>query len=302
MKMIGLTIVLCFLACSVHAQGCSDAGVCTIGDFYAQKAAHSRKYPKHEVDYQIVYATHGDYERFYQLQLNYRYIRNAKSFFEIRVPFNYAKQEALDISNSGVGDIILTYNNQFNFSKQHPVKYSAGLRVSLTDASEGRIGQSTYPMYLQHGLGTTDILAAASYDLSKYFNVSTGFQVPVLQYNKNIPLTDSVAASTLYAELVRQPDALLKLTGVYEWRKFKFMFSPVAIFHLGNDFYASPTKYIIRNSKGLTLNLAAELGYMFSKKWKMGAIYAAPIKTRDAIPDGLARSAVVSMKLTYAFQ
>ena len=40
------------------------------------------------------------------------------------------------------------------------------------------------PMYLQSGLGTTDIFVVANYDVIKFISVSTGVQLPVLQYKK----------------------------------------------------------------------------------------------------------------------
>jgi|GEM_PF-5989684 len=297
--------MLSFCANTILAQGCSDAGVCTIGDFYAQRIAAAKKaIPKNELDILFTYGTHGRYERFYQPQLNYRRIRKNGSFIEIRLPLSIARNTALDASSSGIGDMTATYNNKFNLNKNHSVKYSLGLRISLSSANKkDSKSDYSYPMSLQTGLGTTDLLAAASYDINKYISVGTGVQVPFLQYNKNVIPVDLFSMPIVTAnDYHRQPDALLKLTGHYQWKKLKLNGGALAIFHLGNDYYnLGSSRYILRGSNGTTLNWNIEPSYAISKKCTISIPYAEPFKTRSNIPDGLARSRILSPKVTWGF-
>ena len=307
--MIKKIFCVALLSCctdALIAQGCSDAGVCTIGDFYAHQIAATKKaLPKNEIDLSFTYGTHGQYEKFYQPQLNYRRIQKNGSFFEFRLPLSVAMNTSLNVTESGIGDLTATYNNKFNLKKEQVLKYSVGLRISFSSADRKAANSMySYPMSLQTGLGTTDLLAAASYDIGKYISVGTGLQVPVIQYNKNVIVIDYLSNPIITAnDYHRNPDALLKLTGHYQWKKLKVNGGALAIFHLGNDHYnLSSGKYILKGSSGTTLNWTIEPSYAISKKLMFGILYAEPFKTRTNIPDGLARSRIISPKVTYSFE
>ena len=305
MKAILFSVVLALSAYFVQAQGCSDAGVCTIGNFNANHGDYARK-PDHknEVDLSYNYGTHGKYERFYQPQLNYRFIASNKRFFELRLPLGIAKNKLTDISTTGIGDITATYNSNLKFTKKHRLDYSAGLRISFSNAdkSDGK-NFSSYPMTLQNGLGTTDLLVAVNYDIIKYLSLGVGTQVPLWQYNKNRAVFYPTATTSVTGEgYRRKPDALLKLTGHYQLKKLKINGGVLGIFHLGDDHYNTASgKYYLDGSGGTTLNWTIDINYSIGKKWALAVAYAEPFKTRKNIPDGLARSRVFSPTLTCKF-
>ena len=305
MKKLLLLIAIIILCNRATSQGCSDAGVCTIGNFYAN---HALKLPlgkiKNEIDLAFNYGAHLKNERFYQVQANYRLIRSNGAFFELRVPFNIAKNSFSGISSSGIGDIVATYNDKFSIAKTNRIDYSLGLRISFSNAdkNDGK-SMNSYPMTLQTGLGTTDLVAAANYDIFKWLSVGTGIQVPLFQYNRNnIPLYTMGATVVNGDGYRRKPDALLKITGHYTRGKFKLNGGLLDILHLADDQYNTVNgKYNLVNSKGSTINWNIELSYAAGKKFRIGLLYAEPVKTRTNIPDGLTRSRILNTKITYAF-
>lgn len=304
MKKITALILLLGSVHVANAQGCSDAGFCTIGNFNTHETSEKMKRYKNEVDFSYTYGTHLKNERFYQPQLNYRFIKKEEAYFEIRLPFNTAKDKRSGTQVSGIGDATVTYNSKFVIGKKQQLNYSAGLRISLSDA--GRNDMKTmfsYPMFLQNGLGTTDLLAVVSYDVLKYFSVGTGVQLPVFQYNKNKLILYNTGTNTLTGEgFRRKPDALLKLSGHYKFSKLKINAGILGIFHLANDYYHTTAgKFILENSKGTTINLTFYASYPISKTTNVSFLYAEPLKTRRNIPDGLARSKIFNPKLTIAF-
>ena len=172
---------------------------------------------RNEIDLAFNYGVHLKTERFYQLQANYRLIKSNGSFFEFRLPFNIAKNTVSGISVNGIGDLVTTYNSKFPIAKTRHIDYSLGFRISFSNADRND-GKSmySYPMTLQTGLGTTDLIVAASYDICPYLSVGTGIQAPLIQYNKNnIPLYTLNGAVVNGNGYRRKPDALLKLTGHY---------------------------------------------------------------------------------------
>lgn len=305
MKYILFAAFIIMIGNTARCQGCSDAGICTAGNFYAN---HTLVLPKQknksEIDLAFNYGTHQKDERFYQLQVNYRFIKSNGSFFEFRLPFNIAKNRSSGISVKGIGDIVATYNNKFSIAKIKHIDYSLGLRISFSNAdrTDGK-NMYSYPMTLQAGLGTTDLIAAASYDICPYLSIGTGIQLPLLQYNKNnIPLY-TLGATVINGDgYKRKPDALLKLTGHYITGKLKLNGGLLSIFHLADDYYNTLYgKYDLMNSKGSTINWTIDASYPFAKKYIINLIYAEPIKTRSNIPDGLARSRIFNTKITWAF-
>lgn len=284
---------------TVLAQGCSDAGFCTIGNFNAIHEEEGKQtIAKHEMDISFIYGTHGKNEKFYQPQLNYRCIKKGGAFYELRLPFNIAKNIAANISNSGIGDVTITYNSRIK-----KIDYSLGFRISFTNADKNDMkSMFSYPMYLQSGLGTTDVLAVLNYNIGKYISIGTGVQVPVLQYNKNVAILTDTPPFITGTGYRRKPDALLKLTGHYGTGKVKLSGGLLSIFHLANDYYTtSPGKYILQNSRGTTINFNIEMGYALAKNITFDLLFAEPIVTRKNIPDGLARSRIIAPKLTYSF-
>ena len=286
-------------------QGCSDAGVCTIGNFNAN---HDLILPKqknkNEIDLAFNYGAHLKDERFYQFQATYRFLKSNGSLFELRLPFNTAKNTSTGITVNGIGDIVATYNNKFSVAKTDHIDYSLGLRISFSNADKADAKtMHSYPMPLQTGLGTTDLVAAASYDIFRYLSVSAGIQAPLFQYNKNnIPLYTLGTAVISGDGYRRKPDALLKFTGHYTAGKIKLNGGVLTIFHLADDYYNTVYgKYSLINSKGVTINWNIDIRYNFAKKFMIGFLYAEPLKTRTNIPDGLARSRIINTKLIYAF-
>jgi len=307
MKTFFATLFAIAISHYLQAQGCSDAGFCTAGNFNDQHQAGALKPSyKNEIDLVYNYGTHGKNEKFYQPQLNYRFINKNNTTWELRLPYNTAKNTATGISNSGIGDVVATYNHSLRIGTQKNIAYSIGLRVSLSDAiAKAKDATTSYPMYLQAGLGTTDLIAVANYDIIKYLSIGAGVQLPILQYNQNKIriLQPGYAGGFIIGEgYRRQPDALLKLTGHYALGKLKLNGTVLGIFHLANDYYNIPSnKYYLIGSKGSTINLAAECSYAVSTRLTLGLLYASPIKTRTNIPDGLARSSIFSPKFSFRF-
>ncbi|MEP6676365.1 MAG: hypothetical protein ABJA78_14470 [Ferruginibacter sp.] len=295
-----ITLLLLIFSGSAAAQGCSDAGFCSLSAFHSSQPA--KKQTKNELLLSYTYSTHLKNERFYQPQLNYKRFTKNESFFEFRLPFNTAKDKFNNISNSGIGDLTTTFNGRFKI-KNKVVDYSAGLRISLSDASdEMKNSAVSLPMFLQSGLGTTDLLAIVNYHVSKYFGIGTGLQAPLFQYNRNQIILSGNQMIISAEGFRRKPDALLKLTGNYNFWKLQFTGALLGIYHLGNDHYNSMQgKYILAGSEGTTLNFSIETSYEIGKNCRLSFLFAEPFKTRSNIPDGLARSKVFNPKLSFNF-
>ena len=302
-KAVIFPALLLIASYSSYAQGCSDAGICTIGNFntlHGENTSSMNKY-RNEIDISYTYATHLANERFSQPQLNYRYIKKNSAFYELRIPFNIATRKTPSISTYGLGDMIATYNNHFPNKNHIELNYSLGLRVSFSDASTSDSKSLfSYPMFLQSGLGTTDIIAALNYDPYKYLSIGTGIQYPIIQYNTNIINLTNGTDMITGTGFRRKPDALFKLTAHYPAGKVLFNLGALSIFHLHDDYYnTSSGKYYLRGSKGITLNWNAEINYSITERSGVSLLYAEPLKTRPNIPDGLARSKVINIKFTW---
>jgi hypothetical protein len=84
---------------------------------------------------------------------------------------------------------------------------------------------------------------------------------------------------------------------MYARRQWSFAGGPLLIYHLGNDHITDLLGQDARveGSKGLTLNLAAKLGYIKGRShWEIGG--GAPIVYRKARPDGLTRHWLITLR------
>ncbi len=306
LRLTVLSVSVLFFSMQLQAQGSSDPGVGTIGNFNAPR--HDSSFTKkNEVDLMFTYGTYKTNEKYYIPQINYRLFNKKGSFLELRLPVNSAKDASLGKTVTGMGDVTATYNSRLKI-KNVKIGYSFGVRVSTSNANEDNgITSASYPMNLQPSLGSTDFLIAANYDFCKFLSVAAGAQIPIIQNNKNeFPLYLDGVYNTDLQGFRRQPDAMLKLTGHYAIGKFKANLGVTSIFHLANDYYdhsvISANNYKLSGSSGTTVNGVLELNYMVSKTFGVGFTYAENIASRsNNTTDGLERTRIFSPKVTFGF-
>ena len=294
-------IVICFVCCvfNLKAQGCSDAGVCTVNslnskedDSFKNTLAYSVSYGKGEAD--VFYVAHFlAYTKQWNPQLSFTAkvtLSTAKGSFGTRTQF---------------GDAFLVGNYLFKTKKKSQWGTILGLKFPFT-ASNLKINGYSLPLDYQSSLGTIDGFFGGNWRY-KNWNVEGIVQVPFVNLNKNSYFaeysgTTDFPSTNLFQ---RQPDALLKVGYRYTITPKKFSLNPslLAVYHLGEDSYTNifNQQVALEGSSGLTVNGVINGVYSFQKHQQIEFTLATPFAVRDVRPDGLTRSLVVALQYNYSF-
>lgn len=284
------------------AQGCSDAGFCTIG---AMKAGGNTANRNNSIglSYGINSGEEGTSILIPQLELSGSI--GKKGYIEANIPFVIASGDLG--SNASLGDLILTYTRQLRSKEPIVINGTIGTRISTGNADATDKGIAL-PMPYQSNLGTTDLILGLSVKWEKYISAAIGYQQPIIQYNENgyLPTNLSGNATGDYfpsRQLDRKGDILLRIQGHLTLKKFGIAAGPLFIYHLGEDIITltNGSELSLTGSNGLTLNITANAYYQ-TNRWRADVSVGTPTIVRDSRPDGLTRSFTLVPRITYIFK
>jgi hypothetical protein len=295
MKYLVLSIIFIqFLTTSskIVAQGCSDAGVCSIHNIKPSDLPDTTRITNNILNagltfgmsqYKVlVFTPYVEYTRF--LGKSYSITGRFNSGFRLGELDNI-------ISPS---DFLLSAG--YNFLNHFTV--TAGVKIPLNDANKPKNGQPL-PMNYQTSLGTFDILLGFGYRI-KRFLFTAGYQQSLKQNKNQFLATDYPEGSPenkYYStrNYHRAADVLIRFSVIaVQTKKIALIAGVLPIYHLGNDTYQEPddTRVKLTGSQGLTLNINAILQYQISAAQVLELTSGAPVIARKVRPDGLSEFAI----------
>ncbi len=287
------------------AQGCSDAGFCTIGNLAAR--ADSLHTTRHQLKLILPIGV-GDEDVFvFSPAIEYNLQLSAKWIVQGKLTTNYATG---DLGSAvGLGDVFLSATHLFNPSAKWKTSATLGAKLPLNQGNL-KEGNRSLPMQYQSSLGTIDVIAGIAI-ASHHWQFAAGLQQPLTGINRNnfLPVywDDSVANNYPPTnDFNRKGDLLFRSGYTFSaHQKWRFNGGLLGIYHLGEDTYIDAnisTKPIpIKGSKGITLNATAGINYQVNKKIGIGISGGVPLVVRDVRPDGLTRSFVFSPEISIQF-
>lgn len=289
LKTVLLFSALLILSYTAKAQGCSDAGFCSVGNTF--KDAQSEI--KNSIEIGGVY---GIGEEDVTLFSPYAiYTRSFTKSFAMSAKLTGTTADGSFGTISNLGDVFVTGNYKFNTGDYDKSKWSGilGVKIPLT-AGNDKINNFSLPMPYQSSLGTFDIITGLDLAIKKW-EFSTAVQIP-LNKNKNSYLSELAPTNTFDSTnlLERKSDVLFRTTYKIKTENQKFIFRPnvLFIYHLGKDSFENVfgQRQTIQNSEGLTINGNLITSYRLSDKNYLEASIATPFVVREVRPDGLTRA------------
>lgn len=287
----------------IHAQGCSDAGFCTlqntkeIDNFIAKSSS---------IAVGFGYGAGFEEIKIANSYLDYGYTVNEKLSFNSKL--TYLKASGNFGSNSGLGDVFLNANYRLSTTNVYDFTFLVGTKIPLNDSNKKDNLGNSLPLDYQTSLGTLDLIAGASLLYDKKWEFSTAFQVPVSNNNKNEFVPSNFSNSTNFVptkNFKRMPDALLRVGYLFQVPKSRLSFRPnmLAIFHLGNDSFRNfaNEEIAINGSDGITINGGLVSSLTFKDNSQIELTTAAPFAVRDVRPDGLTRAFVINLQYKIRF-
>ena len=289
------------LTCIVNigsAQGCSDAGICGVGN----ETEKLQKSIKNAVDIGTVFST-GDADLQY-VSPYVSYIRKFGENFALTSRVTYSSANGSFGRNCGFGDVFLSGNYRFDSKNSRQWGAIFGLKIPLANGDQTPSGIAL-PMDYQSSLGTLDMFLGTNLSVQNWdFNAVV--QVPLTQ-NENTYFDEKNVSNDFPStnQFKRKADALLRTTYRFETNNQKFNFKPSVLFiyHLGDDSFtnlAGKSQTIV-GSEGLTINMNFATTYRVNDTNSIELNLAAPALIRDARPDGLTRGFVASISYKVLF-
>ena len=286
----------------VNAQGCSDAGVCTIHAFKnnTESDGGSDK-TKNEV---VVGFSFGNGEReTSDHTTSVEYTRSLSKQTSVTGKVNFSAVTGELANTTGIGDLFLSVNHAFDLKKQWQKSFIVGVKIPLRDADITKNG-IYLPMPYQTSLGTTDLVLGLNF-IKNSFGATVAVQQPLTSAKSNrflpsdYPLNAITAKYLPTNKFVRKGDVLLRFSYNIKLDNKKFSIRPslLSIYHEANDTYLDEanTRREIAKSSGLTLNGIVFADYRLNAKNSFELGVGTPFVVRTNRPDGLTRSVVASL-------
>jgi hypothetical protein len=290
-----------------NAQGCSDAGVCSIHSIKNSAEAHEpKKGKKNDLSIGIGY---GVGERSTNNYTGYfEYTRSLSSQTSVTGKLSYNAINGELAKTSGLGDVFLSVNHGFDVKRKWQKSFVVGVKLPLDGADIVKKGIHL-PMPYQTSLGTVDLVLALNYS-RKSFGATLAFQQPLKARNENKFLPGDYPAIPLAVKYLpsnqfeRKGDLVGRVS--YSFKagdRFSIRPSLLGIYHLANDSYIdnSKNRVTIKNSTGLTLNGNVFFDYRLKNGNGFEFSLGAPLVIREQRPDGLTRSFVASLEYQFSF-
>lgn len=302
--LIGLAIsqVNCF------AQGCSDAGFCTMGAMKPDQPYNKKVQLRlRTMEVSFYRGTTTLTPVVYVATADFNFSLNQKNTFQLKVPYQFVSGR---LANTGsIGDISLCFTRNIFSSDKFDLNLSLGGKIP-TNNSDKSIDGRPLPMYYQTSLGTYDFITGLSF-INRKWLFATGIQIP-LNENKNQFVwsawdgTDEEAYVDLYTQaknLKRGIDVMLRVERNFRWSQFNCSIGLLPIYRINRDeFTNSPGARVVRSeASGLALSGIVTAGYNFNTRSGVRLLVGHKVIQRDLNPDGLTRELVNSVTYIYRF-
>lgn len=294
-----LLIIAILMFSNSFAQGCSDAGICSIGNSFQT----TDKELKNGIEIGTVFGA-GEADVTY-ISPYITYTRTINERFSLSSKITYSVARGSFGERGAFGDAYLIGN--YNWKSKTKTQWSSlvGLKIPFTSSNQ-KINGFSLPLDYQSSLGTFDFIVGLNLNYNKW-DFNTAVQIPVFNNNKNsyfkeFSNTDNFPSTNLFE---RKSDALFRTTYTLQTTNKKFIFKPniLFIYHLGEDSFenAFGQRETIKNSDGLTINGNLVNIYMINSKNSIELSAATPFIVREIRPDGLTRKFTLGLIYKYSF-
>ena len=306
-KFIPLALIVIIISNKSNAQGCSDAGVCTLHSIKNNAEAHESKDGKRN-DVSVGFA-YGKGERSTNNYTGYvEYTRTISNGTSVTGKLGYSFINGELANTNGLTDLFLSVNHAFDVKKKWQKSFVVGLKFPFDGADINKNGIQL-PMPYQTSLGTIDLVLAINYN-RKNFGATLALQQPLKDQNENKFLPGGFPTEPLTAfywptnAFERKGDVVGRVSYSFKTGdRLSIRPGLLGIYHFGNDTYLDNNKMrrAIFNSRGLTLNANMFVDYHLKNGNGFELSLGTPFVVREQRPDGLTRSFVANLEYQFRF-
>lgn len=303
-----LSFFLFFYNNSLFAQGCSDAGFCTMGAMKPNQRLSKNNIRLRSIEFTEYYGNKQVLKvHFLSHILDVNVGLNKKTVFQAKFTYN---QVLGSLANTnGVGDISLSATRVLFHNEKLQVSATVGGKIPTYPADKNKDGRPL-PMYYQTSLGTYDAVGGVSI-VSKHLLVATGIQHPFNAVDNKFtwgawgtsPFFNDANQYPVSNKLIRGTDIMFRAEGNISYYRFNFSLGFLLINRINKDLIVSPQtgkRVEVLGSDGNANTLLSGASYHLDAKSTLKLTWGRQLIKRATNPDGLYRDNVVTA--TYQFR
>ncbi|UXP31261.1 hypothetical protein N6H18_12970 [Reichenbachiella agarivorans] len=306
-----------------NAQGCSDAGFCTMGamkpdQYYSKKVNVKLR----SVEINAYRGSTTLSPIIYVLTADMTFAITDRLFIQGKIP--YQAVEGNLGKTSGLGDISLSLTQNLTTLKGGMLSATLGTKLPSNNSdlekqdNEFLSKGSDFPMYYQVSLGSYDLIFGGSWINEKWM-LATGVQIALTENQNDFrwgqwpgypdgqadgEIDPYIEKYALANNLKRGIDVMFRVERNFRFTNFNFNIGLLPIYRITHDErldFNTNERIKVEGTTGLALSALAGVGYSFDVKNSIKFIYGQKIMDREVNPDGLTRHVVTSLSYVYRF-
>lgn len=310
-----LLLAFSLLGFRAHAQGCSDAGFCTMGAMKPDQHFSKKlnlKLRSMELSFYRGTTTLTPIVKSVTADLNFSL--NSKNTIQVKLPYQWVDGHLGHTKD--LGDISLCYTRALITKENMGLSVSLGAKIPTNNANKTTYDKTLnkdlpLPMYYQTSLGSYDVISGISM-INRKWLFATGIQIPLTQ-NKNEFLwgkwngsSEEQSYVNKYAkakDLKRGIDVMLRLERNFRFSRLNFSVGALPIYRIRKDEITNPAGKREKpdGTTGLALSVIGTVGYSFNVRNGIKILAGHKLTQRQVNPDGLTRHLVTSVTYFYRF-
>lgn len=309
LSLLLLTLVIQF---NSLAQGCSDAGFCTMGAMKPDQPYNKKiKLKLLSMELSFYRGTTTLTPIIYVSTVDLNFSLNAKNTLQVKLPYQFVEGQLA--STSSISDISLCFTRNLYSSDRFDLNISIGGKIPTNNSDFSHQGNAL-PMYYQTSLGTYDFITGLSL-INRKWLFATGIQIPLNQ-NKNQfdwhrwndqDEIDYVKRYANATDLKRGIDVMFRVERNFRFSRFNCSVGLLPIYRIVADQITNFTGQRVsvdangNEAKGLALSGIITVGYNFNVRSGLRFLAGHKIVQRTFSPDGLTRELVTSITFIHRF-
>ncbi len=292
------------------AQGCSDAGFCTLGAMRPNQP-FSRTAPIQLISTELSAYNAGTKfgDHIQNLGIDFNFLIKQKHGLQVKTNYNWVQGPLAE--TKGLGDLSLSYTRSISLDEGKRLSLTLGGKIPSGKPNKTSSDGRPLPMYYQSTLGTYDLIAGISYSNGAWL-VASAIQHPLNKVENRFKWgawkgSENETKAREYPvsdKLYRGTDAMLRVERNFRSSRWNGYLGLLGIYRISPDRITLPATGLrtnVSSSNGLVLNVIAGAGYRINPHHGLKILGGyAPLK-RKTNPDGLSREWVATFYYEYRF-
>ncbi len=294
------------------AQGCSDAGFCTMGAMKPDQQYNKKIAVKlRSLEFSQYFGQTRFNNHIFVSTIEANVAIGKKYVAQIKVPYQIANGHLGTFQS--LSDISLSVTRNIISNENFDVNLTIGTKIPSNNGDKQQLDGLSLPMYYQTSLGTNDLIVGASI-INRHWLFAVGYQQALNknqngfwwnEWTANRPQDDQYVRQ--YAQsnsLQRGKDVMLRIERNFRLARFNASIGLLPIYRLTQDVFILPPANVVKQSggsDGLALSGIYTMGYNFNVRSGIKVLIGNRIFERDRNPDGLSRELVTSFTYIYHF-